>query len=520
MAAVKTHNPPFVRFVRQVSNGQSQPKSAFISMMADNELRLKSAGWTQASVRVSTTTTNAVTATDGVWDADAGDWATKPTYTKYIDDAYDAYLQGGDGVVSTATMCGYAGIAAYRYKLPSAWAETTVESVEIPVSVDKYLRAGVRVSVVFSSDETPSNDWDVIRGTATSCWKTPSEETEQEGVASFGFLGKTASPYVTASIVEYGTVPIAVADIPSLDGGVHPTYMWIYLTPEDFTGRWTMYSKKATRNYGIEGSAVIVGDGVAVTFADPVEPDSDGPGSTGFSVFHGGIGPYVPRGAAGAIECAVRSDANLIIEADGSQTDLRNYVGGADMASAVGRLYERLLGGEGIEPVVLAESAPQSGASFNVVAEDGQHVSVESDRPNRTAVLRVESSFLLVPFVFPSGFKASAVTLSFPDFFPSEEGTGVTAGARFNVFLAGKYLTSLSDDQIRAPGLHDGVEPPFALLGTVSGGTSATFALPRYEGRFGTLVITGFLPPERYDLEAGGTQGTGQSPFLPSVSLS
>lgn len=516
--ATKTHNPPFVRFVRQVSNGQPSPKSAFMAMMADNELRLKSAEWVRSSVNSSSTTTNAVTATDGVWDKDAGDWSTPPTYTKYIDERYDAFLQGGDGVVSTATMCGYAGIAAYRFKLPSAWTDTTVEKVEIPVSVDKYLRAGVRVSLVFSDSETPSNDWDVIRGVAATCWKTESEATEQEGVASFGYLGKTASPYLTASVVEYGTITVPVADIPSLDGGDKPAYMWIYLTPEDLTGRWTMYSKKSTRNYGIEGSAVIVGDGVAVTFATPVEADPDDPGAGAFVVFHGGVGPYVPRGSVSAFGCAVRSDANLIIEEDGSQSDLRNYVSGGDMAAAVCRLYERLLGGN-IETVVSQGSSPQLGASFNVFAEDEnrRHVTIESDKPNRTAVLRIEASALLVPFVFPTSFKASKVTLSFPTFF---SGNDVTDGVRFNVFLAGKYLTSLTEEEIRTPGLHDGAEPPFALLGTIAGGTSATFQIPRVDGRFGSLVITGFLPPECYDLETGGGQGTGSIPFLPDVSLS
>ena len=69
--ATKTHNPPFVRFVRQVSNGLARPKSTFLSMMADNETRLRSAAWKETSVRASSTTTNAVTATDGVWNKDS-----------------------------------------------------------------------------------------------------------------------------------------------------------------------------------------------------------------------------------------------------------------------------------------------------------------------------------------------------------------------------------------------------------------------------------------------------------------
>lgn len=511
--ASKTHNPPFVRFVRQVSNGQSQPKSAFVSMMADNEQKIKSAEWVKSSVNTAMTTTNAVTATDGVWDKDAGDWSTPPTYTKYIDGRYDAYLQGGDGVVSTATMCGYAGIAAYRFTLPEAWTETTVEKVEIPVSVDKYLRAGVRVSLVFSDDETPSDDWDVISGESADCWKTDSEPSDQEGVASFGYLGKTASPYLTASVVGDGTITVPVADIPSLAGSDHPTYMWIYLTPEDFTSRWTMYSKKATRNYGIEGSAVIVGDSVAVTFAAAVEPDEE---ESGFVVFHGGVGPFAPKGSVVSFGCDVRPDANLVVEDDGSQTPSRSVLTSADMAAAICRLYERLFTGS-IDVVSAAGPTEMRGASFNVTKTSEQHVRAEIDRQVDTDVFRIDGSALVIPFVFPTDVKATKVRLRFPSFF---SGSDVTPGARFNVFLTREYLTYLPQEKIRLPGLHDGSKPPYALLGTISGGTSATFPVSQGESRFGSLVITGFFPPELVSVSSSAAQGTGPAPFLPDVSLS
>lgn len=506
--ATKTHNPPFVRFVRQVSNGLARPKSTFLSMMADNETKLRSAAWKETSVRTSSTTTNAVTATDGVWNKDLGDWSKKPTYTHYLDDRYDAYLQGGDGVVSTATMCGYAGIAAYRYTLPSAWTATTVEKVEIPVSVDKYLRAGARVALVFSDDETPSNDWDVIRGVSPVCWKTASEESDQDGVASFGYLGKALSPFLTASIVENGTLTVPVADIPSLASD-KPAYMWIYLTPEDFTGRWTMYSKKSTRNYGIEGSAVIVGESVAVTFAAAVEPDEVDLRS--FKIVKDGILPYITGAApVGEVHVAVRTDANPIIEDDGSQTPVRTATGDK-AAAAIGRLFSAFYSGKGDIPAT-SEPSAALGASFNVTRATEPHVAHDSDRPVDTDVLRIDSSALVVPFAFPRDFTPARVALSFA-------ALSLTPGARFNVFLADGYLTSITEDQLKSPGLYDGQGAPFTLLGTISSGTTAAFDLPASTSRVGTLVITGYFPPDRFDLETGGRQGTGQTAFLPDISI-
>ncbi len=373
-------------------------------------------------------------------------------------------------------------------------------------------RAGVRLSLVFSDSDAPSNDWDVIRGESPDCWKTASEPSEQDGVASFGYLGKTASPYLTASVVENGTLSVPVDDIPSLDGA-KPAYMWFYLTPEDFTGRWTMYSKKATRNYGIEGSAVVVGDSVCVTFAEGVAAD---PVETGFVVFHGGIGPFIGQGSSVCtFSCAVRPDANLIVEEDGSQAPSRPVERAADKAAALCRLYERLFDGKFDVPTA-SEPTPMRGAAFNVMRTGEHHVSAENDRPSEAEVLRIAASVLVIPFVFPTDVQASRVTLSFPSFF---DGSDIAPGTRFNVFLAREYLTSLPADVLRRPGLHDGMKPPFALIGTITGGTSAAFRISQGDSRFGSLVISGFLPPESYAIAGAASQGTGAVPFLPDVSL-
>lgn len=501
--ATKTHNPPFVRFVRQVSNGLSRPKSTFLSMMADNETKLRSAAWKETSVRASSTTTNAVTATDGVWDKDAGDWSKKPTYTHYLDERYDAYLQGGDGVVSNATMCGYAGIAAYRYRLPSSWTATTVEKVEIPVSVDKYLRAGARVSLVFSDDETPSNDWDVIRGVSPVCWKTASAESDQDGVASFGYLGKALSPFLTSSVVENGTLTVPVADIPSLASD-KPAYMWIYLTPEDFTGRWTMYSKKSTRNYGIEGSAVIVGESVAVTFAATVEPDEVDRRT--FKIVKDGILPYIPKSAPlGEFHLSLRADANLFVESDGTKTPMRRASGDL-AAAALCRLYSMFYSGGAAVPVAERHTA-SPGAAFNVKRTAGLGTPDE---------LRIDGASLVVPFAYPIGFTPTSITLS------TSHPLTISPGARFNVYLSDGYFTSLTEEQLKNPGLYDGNGAPFALLGTIDSSNLSTlqhFNLPLSASRVGTIVISGWIDPASIDLDSGDLQGTGPVAYLPDISI-
>ena len=79
--------------------------------------------------------------------------------------------------------------------------------------------------------------------------------------------------------------------------------------------------------------------------------------------------------------------------------------------------------------------------------------------------------------------------------------------------------TSLTDEQLKNPGLYDGQGAPFTLLGTIESGTTATFDLPASTARVGTIVITGWLPPDRYDIVTGGSQGTGDVPFLPDIKI-
>ena len=67
-----TLNLPYVRFVRQVSNGTARSKYAYKAMMSENLAALKSAPWRRAECGPNevTTTVNAVADTDAVRDSD------------------------------------------------------------------------------------------------------------------------------------------------------------------------------------------------------------------------------------------------------------------------------------------------------------------------------------------------------------------------------------------------------------------------------------------------------------------
>lgn len=261
---------PFARFVRRVSSGASLSKYGYIGMMQDNAAALESAPWTMATNPADqvTLTTNQLTRTDGVFDATAAKWTTPPTYTAYMDSIYDAFNQAGDAVARNATMCGYAGCVAYRFTLPTSDGDNALETVTLTLQRDRYLRAGVRISMQLSDSVTPSDDWSVIRGEASGCVRSSSTTPGEgvEGVASWGFLGQPDAPYLTASKAASGVftadTSTAFADAADFD------YLWVYITLEDMAGRWNLYTADNIRQYYIEGSAMLVSAECSFTFSN------------------------------------------------------------------------------------------------------------------------------------------------------------------------------------------------------------------------------------------------------------
>ncbi len=392
----------------------------------------------------------------------------------------------------------YANAAVYRYAIPSAAVGKTLTGLAVRVTSDPYNAAGARVHVFTSATGEPPTNCRTVRGDGDD-GKPLADGTVAAGVApreTRAYKGK-----------DYWYPATAEASLAPTGGLVLQKYLFLAVVLESYA---------TTRGNWLEGASY-ADNLVSVTLSSDVTGWTDGgtydlrdAETREMTVVRGGVLPSVPKGSASlARRVTVRADADLLVEADGSQTAPRDAAEGK-AAAAVGRLYARVYAGEGFGEQLDAPEA-QVGAYFRVSRRKERHVMAGADVPAEADVLVAESRALVIPFACPRGFAPAAVRLDFA-------APGLTDGARFGVYLADGYLTAIDAQQAAAPGLYDGDSPPFARLGEITGGTSATFALPSV-GRAATLVITGWLPPDAVDVLSAETQGTGAAPFLPDVTL-
>lgn len=302
---------PFKRFVRQVSAGQALSKYGYISIMEANGEALKSADWKEAKVATGALTVNQLTKTDGKTD-DSGQYTQLPTFTVYLDSKYDSFVQAGDAVSKMGTLCGYAGMVAYRFTLPTT-NPGAITSFKIGIQRDRYLRAGVRVAAQLSNSAEPSGDWSVIRGEASGSIVSPSTTPEEgvTGVASFGFLGQAYTPYLLAGRAAIGEITFDAETFPALSDAANYTYLWVYISPEDFAAYWDMYNEEEARHYYIEGSAALVPASTDFTFATAaVSPEP----SLSFELVRGGVVPSFETGPtlSPVFQCTVTKNGDPI----------------------------------------------------------------------------------------------------------------------------------------------------------------------------------------------------------------
>ena len=268
---------PCIRFVRQVSNGVSLSKYGYIGMMERNAQAIQSAAWRKAACRIDDValTVNKVTETDGEWDAEGGKWLNRPTYSAWLQDRFDCFIQGGDAVKELGTFCGYAGMVAYRFTLPTV-NPGAIDEIKLLIQRDRYLRAGVRVAVEINDSASPSNDWQVLRGENDGAIASPSSPSGGVvGVASWGFLHQYDVPFLMASRAWEGTLELSRDSFPGLDAAASGKYLWVYMSPEDFCSYWDMYDAKEQRFYSIEGSAALLSGCCTFAFStDAVAPEA------------------------------------------------------------------------------------------------------------------------------------------------------------------------------------------------------------------------------------------------------
>ena len=231
-----------------------------------------------------------------------------------------------------------------------------------------------------------------------------------------------------------------------------------------------------------------------------------------FNILANGVLPRVPAGAfSGVRACEIRTDGNLVIEEDGSQTPI-SAAAGNSAAAALSRLYFLFDSGAGY---IQQGACPRPGAAFNLTRTTEEHAADGSSLPQPTEVLRIDSSVLVVPFSLPRSFAPVSVRLAFA-------ALSLSQGAAFNVFLAPDYRIALTEETLKNRFLYaeDGNVAGLTRLGSFSSGTSASLAIPDglLSDGCGTVIITGSFPPELYNLETGGSQGTGPA-LIPSITL-
>ena len=136
-----TLNLPYKRFVAQVSTGAPRSKSTWQVLMAENLEALKACPWREA--------------------ADVPVALADHDFTRasHFSDACDAFKMTGNYDSSAMTEVAYAGMVAYRFKVPASalaeGAEVPVSSIALPLARDRFLKGGLRVACELTSRAAP-----------------------------------------------------------------------------------------------------------------------------------------------------------------------------------------------------------------------------------------------------------------------------------------------------------------------------------------------------------------------------
>lgn len=392
----------------------------------------------------------------------------------------------------------YANAAVYHYVLPDG---TLPKLTKLTASVtsDPYNSAGARIAVLTNATgEIPTN-----------CNTCRTGDAHADGVAPRR-VAENGNWFPTTADCVFSATP-GEGEIALPPGGLQLyKHLFVFVLMESYStvrGNWLEGCSFIRNLISVETDAAIPGwtDGETYDLTEATV-------GTGFAILKNGVLPRTPAGAlSGVRACEIRTDGNLVIEEDGSQTPI-SAANGESAAAALSRLYFLFDSGAGCLP---KDAGPRPGAAFNLTRTTEDHTADGSSLPRPTEVLRIDSSALVVPFALPRSFAPVSVRLTFA-------ALSIPEGAAFNVFLANDYRIALAEDTLKDRFLYaeDGDVAGLLRLGSFSSGTTASFPIPAglLSDGCGTLIITGSFPPELYDLETGGSQGTGPA-FIPDITL-
>ena len=216
----------FKRFTRQVRT-EMTAVLATSAAAHQAETLLKSAPWVEQ-----TDTQGTFPARNALQDGFSGTWEA----FKHVGNYAAGYQRA------------YAGMVAYRFQLPADASGKDVVSVDVPLYVDRWLVDGVRVAAYLSDDTTPATDWDTLReGGGYLSAQLPMAYTDDD-------------PPLRVVVEKNDTLTITfAAPIAAED------YLWVVVSLEDYT---------TSRDFWIEGAALILGEAVEATFSAAVAADT------------------------------------------------------------------------------------------------------------------------------------------------------------------------------------------------------------------------------------------------------
>ena len=466
-----TLNLPFRRWVAQVSTGAPRSKSTYLALMAENLSALQACPWREA--------------------ADVPVALTGHDFTaSYLSDAFDAYKMTGNYDSTAMTEIGYAGMAAYRFKVPgdATTRSVALSSVALPISRDRFLRSGVHVGVELTDRETPSGDWAAVRGA---------------GDLSKTGLSQSTVANLLAGDVGSDTLTVNLAGITG-SGNPQP-YLWVYLTLEDYTDAWEMYDVREKRLYAIEGSAMLVGGSAEVTFDGDVTPDEL---ADALPVVADGVLPRL-TGVVSGIFATVRRGNGDGVAFEDAPPDAT----GADGGMGLHALYaDLLLGRLESVPTSKVPGSARPGVGFTVTRGT---MSVPGGTQGTDVVApawRLALSVLVVPFVRPGG-RFSSLSL--------EWDAPTPASGTIRAYLApGKYIEKPEASELSAAAFFTGDDLPDGWLPLgefAASAESSTLALPAPPPvpQLATLLLAAWLPQASVDPTSTDAQGVGELAYDP-----
>ena len=428
-----------------------------------------------------------------------------------IRDELDAALfcAGHDG----STHRAYANAAVYAYAVPPAAQGKSLTSLAVRVTSDNYNSQGCRLHVWTSDDAALPMSCHDVRG-----------EDSSGAVVEDGTTARGAAPRTTKTVkstdskgkevsTDYWYPTTETVTLAPTGGLALKKYLFLAVVLESYStvrGNWLEGCSYITNNISVALDSDVDGWVDGKTYNLSVDAAT----SHELAVLRGGIAPSVPTGSCtGARSVAIRADADLLVEADGTQSTARTATG-ENAASAVNRLYAEFYAAND-EPVVATASTQQTGVVFNVTRTTEKHVADDIDIPVSTDVLRIDSRVLVVPCAYPQGFAARTLRVEYskPSF---------TTGTSVRVYRFLGYVAALNSAKLKTADLYVGSSSldDMEYLGDLDLEAEKTeFALDPGASLSGTIVLAAFLNPECVNVCLSTPQGTGATPFMPKITI-